>query len=140
MDRAIQKVMITEEARFDYESLYSRPLPSAEIKRETEIYIENQIDARRLYGRYFRAKYLDEATDRMLMIFVYQGRAFGRMQIWEIRGICEADDWSEELEESGQIRAWLNSTIDPEDDGDWVEDLRIREERERKEREDYNDD
>ena len=116
METVINKVLITAEARFDYESEFSRPLPTADIKRETEEYINNKTV--RFYGYYFRVKYLDETTDRMLMLFVYKAERFGCMQLWEVRGICPAEDWSAELEEDGQIREWLNSKMDtPEERG-----------------------
>ncbi len=140
MEAVINKVVITEEAAFDYESAYALPIPKADIKSECEAYIEERIKSGRLLGRYyFRAKYLDEATDKMLLLFFYKGQKFGRMQMWELKGICEADDWSERMEEEGQVRLWLKTSINPKEDGDWVEDLRIREEKQRKEAEDYYD-
>lgn len=56
-------------------------------------------------------KYYDEAIDRMLMLFLYKGEKFGRMQVWKVTGICFAEDWTEEQEESGQIRFWLKTKI-----------------------------
>lgn len=32
----INKVVVTDEAKFDYECLFNRPIPKADIKRETE--------------------------------------------------------------------------------------------------------
>ena len=40
----------------------------------------------------------------------------------------------------GQIRSWLKSKIDPKENGDWVWDERVREEKRRKEMEDYCND
>ncbi len=136
----IDKAVITEEAVFDYESLCEQPLPKTDIKYECENYITNMRIGGKL-GRdyYFRCKYYAEASDRMLMLFFYKGQRFGKMQMWELKGICEASDYSDALEESGQIRVWLNSKINPEDTGDWVWDLRVWEEKRQKEREDYND-
>ena len=57
----------------------------------------------------------------------------GCMQLWEIRGICPAEDWTVELEEDGQIREWLNTKINPTEETDWVWDLRLKEERRKKE-------
>ena len=34
------------------------------------------------------------------------------MQSWEIVGICEAEDYDEDLEECGQIRAWYETKIE----------------------------
>lgn len=135
-ERTINKVVITEEAEFDYESLLGQPLPRGDIKTETETYIDNTPPR---YGCYFRAKYYDETADKMLLLFFYKGKRFGPMQMWELKGICFAEDWSEELEDSGQIRVWLNSSLDPKDEGDWVEELRLWQGKEQREREDYND-
>jgi len=124
-ETVINKVVITAEAEFDYESEFNRLLPKKDIKRETEYYISGRLS--RFSGYYFRTKYLDETTDRMLMLFVYKGKAFGCMQLWEIRGICPAEDWTADLEEDGQIREWLNSKLDPPETTDWVWDLRLKE-------------
>lgn len=92
MEWVISKVVVTAEARFDYESMFGLPLPIVEIKRETEKYIDNLIYGGTLYGCYFRVKYYDEITDRMLMLFFYKGNSFGKMQMWELKGICLAED------------------------------------------------
>lgn len=130
-ETVINKVVITAEAEFDYESEFGKRLPKINIKRETEEYIDGRLS--RFSGYYFRVKYLDETTDRMLMLFVYKGVVFGSMQLWEIRGICPAEDWTAELEEDGQIREWLETTINPTEETDWVWDLRLKEERRKKE-------
>ncbi len=44
------------------------------------------------------------------------------------------------LEDCGQIRSWLKSKIDPKENGDWVWDERVREEKRRKEMVDYCND
>ena len=122
METVINKVLITAEARVDYESEFSRPLPTADIKRETEEYINNKTV--RFYGYYFRVKYYDEATERMLMLFFYKGERFGCMQMWELSGVCPAEEWTEELEQDGQIRNWLKTKVNPDDKSDWVIELR----------------
>lgn len=131
METIINKVVITAEARFDYETECGCPPPIKDIKRETEEYIGCRLS--RFGGYYFKVKYLDESTDKMLMLFVFKAENFKCMQIWEIRGICPAEDWSEELEETGQIREWLNSKLNPPEETDWVWDLRIKEARRKKE-------
>ena len=93
-------------SRFDYESLFGLPIPRADMKGECEKYIDN-ISGQNI-GYYIRAKYYDETTDEMLMLFFYKGKTISRMQMWELAGICRADDWSEEMEEDGIIRHWLN--------------------------------
>ena len=55
-------------------------------------------------------------------------------------GICFAEDWTEEQEESGQIRFWLKTKIcDLPPEVDWVVKYRVWQEEEAKAREDYND-
>lgn len=137
---SINKVVITEEAEFDYESIIGLPMPKADIKEATENYIEIRYDGgRTLWRDYYKWKYYDEIADKMLFLFFYKGQKFGNMQMWDLCGVCFEEDWSEELEECGQIRNWLKSEIDPQDNGDWVWDERVREEKRRKETEDYND-
>lgn len=132
-ETVINKVVITDEAIFDYEELtFGLPMPKADIKSESESYMENmQKSGRLLCGYYFRAKYYDEAMDKMLMLFFYKGIKLGCMQLWKLSGICEADDWTREAEEDGLIRAWLNSLLVSEDKGDWVWDLRLWQEKQK---------
>lgn len=138
--KSINKVVITEEAEFDYESIIGLPMPKADIKEATENYIEIRYDGgRTLWRDYYKWKYYDEIADKMLYLFFYKGKKFGNMQMWDLCGVCFEEDWTEELEECGQIRNWLKSKIDPQDNGDWVWDERVREEKRRKETEDYND-
>lgn len=137
-DVVINKIVITDEARFDYESLFGLPLPRADMKGECEKYIDN-ISGQNI-GYYIRAKYYDEAIDEMLMLFFYKGKAISRMQMWELTGICRADDWSEEMEEDGLIRHWLKSSLTPKEETDWVWDLRVREEQHQKEVEEWLND
>lgn len=133
---SINKVVITEKAKFDYNDLFGQPIPRKDLKAEAENYIDN---VQKTLGCYIRLKYYDETADRMLMLFFYRGIRLGIMQMWELQGICLENDWTEELEECGQIRAWITSALDTKEDADWVWDLRVRQEREQKEREDYND-
>lgn len=137
-ERMIHKVSVAEEAVFDYEGMVGSPPPIRDIKQEVETYLG--ITAARVRGYYFRVKYYDEAIDRMLMLFLYKGEKFGRMQIWKVSGICFAEDWTDELEENGQIRFWLKTKIgDFLPEVDWVVKYRVWQEEEAKAREDYND-
>ena len=70
---------------------------------------------------------MDENADEMLMLFFYKGKRFGKMQLWELSGVCRADEWTREAEDDGQIRNWLNTSLDSKESTDWVWDLRIRE-------------
>ena len=134
-DAVINKIVITDEARFDYESLFGLPIPRADMKGECEKYIDN-ISGQNI-GYYIRAKYYDETIDEMLMLFFYKGKDISKMQMWELAGICRADDWSEEMEEDGIIRHWLKSSFTPREETDWVWDLRVREEQRQKEVEEW---
>jgi hypothetical protein len=140
MSSIINKVVITDEAVFDYESEYGLPIPKAEIKAECERYIdEMNKNGRLLWGYYLRLKFYDQTTDKMLLLFFYKGKTLGLMQMWELCGVCEEGDWTELLEESGQIRLWLKSKLSTEELTDWVWDLRVKADKQRKELEDYND-
>lgn len=127
----INKIVITAEAAFDYATaVVNVPMPKTAIKNESEFYIDNLNNGGRLlYDNYFRAKYYDEQSDKMLMLFFYRGERFSTMQLWKLSGICVADDWTEELEDSGQIRYWLKSKIGLSDEPktDWVWTLRLYE-------------
>lgn len=137
-ERVIHKVTVAEEAAFDYETIAGIAPPVCDIKRELETYL--CFAAARNRGYYFRARYYDERIDRMMMLFIYKGERFGLMQVWKIAGVCYAEDWTEELEESGQIRFWLNTKIsDILTQTDWVVRYRVWQEEQAKSREDYND-
>lgn len=122
----INKAVITEEAVFDYENIIGGRIPKADIKRETEEYMEHlQKTARLTYGCYFRVKYYDEQSEESLMLFFYRGERVGLMQMWKLSGLCKAEDWTEDGEEIGRIRAWLKTKIsDIPKDADWVLDYR----------------
>lgn len=141
-ETVINKVVITDEAIFDYEELAAgQSMPKADIKSESETYIENmQKCGRLLRGYYFRAKYFDESMGKMLMLFFYKGIKLGSMQMWKLSGICEANDWTKELEDDGLIRVWLNSKIaDLPTEIDWVVESRVWQEKEKKLREELYD-
>ena len=127
MEIAIDKIIITEEAEFDYEEAVGYPIPKGDIKAEVEWYISERKKAGRFnVGCYFYVNYLDEEADEMVKLFFYKGERFGKMQIWSLAGVCLKDDWSEEMEECGQIRVWLKTSLDPESTTDWVWEERIR--------------
>ena len=150
-------VQITENAQFDYEnglifkkfpncddivdenwrieSVYDKPLvimPKTEYKKEVSDYI--QLNKRLWYKTYIRAVYYDEKLDRELMLFILKDRQIGCIQYWNIVGICNAADWTEDNEEDGVIRAWYTTNINDSDTYDWVLAKQIRDEEEEKER------
>ena len=123
----INKAVVTDEAVFDYMALTGKPLQTLVLKRECEEYIAYMQKAGRLNGYYFRTKYYDENLDRMLMLFFYKGKRLRMIQIWNLCGVCYADDWSQELEESGAVRVWLKTKIAelPQED-DWAVEVRVK--------------
>lgn len=133
MEIVIDKILITEEAKSDYIDTVGYELPSKDIKSEVEAYIELLKSSRRFTsGRYFHVNYLDEDADKTVKLFFYKGETIGRMQMWNLSGVCLAEDWNEQIEESGQIRLWLNTSLNPKEETDWVWDLRVREEQKKR--------
>ena len=133
MEIVIDKILITEEAKSDYIDTVGYELPSKDIKSEVEAYIELLKSSRRFTsGRYFHVNYLDEDADKTVKLFFYKGETIGRMQMWNLAGVCLAEDWNEQIEESGQIRLWLNTSLNPKEETDWVWDLRVREEQKKR--------
>jgi len=126
----IHKINITTEAKFDFvDCLGLRDFDGRAFKRETEEYINHQAKAGRIpwYG-YFRADYIDEDSGRRLKLFFYRGEQFGTMQTWDLKGVCDAGDWTEDAEESGSVRAWLETKIeDIPDEQDWAVRVRVHE-------------
>lgn len=117
----IHKLVVTEEAKFDYrKEIRGEQFPKKDIMNKIEEYIGLQRN-RFANVRYFRVKYYDESTDKMLMLFIYKIDLLACMQLWELAGICLAEDWTEELEDSGAIRNWLKTKIEniPIEE-DWV--------------------
>ena len=131
-DYTINRIVVSEEAKFDYAFIFNMlvgefgsDLPpqfrlDTKIKQELEFYITNnkKIQAK----SYFKAIYNSEMNEKTLMFFIKKRQKLASMQMWEIVGICEAEDYNEELEESGQIRAWYETKIeDIPNEPDWVE-------------------
>ena len=128
----IHRVGISKEAKFDYALIFNllvgdfgSDLPpnfrlDKNIKNELELYIT--LNKKVWYKRYFRTTYIHEEIGKNLMFFIKQRQRFANMQSWEIVGICEAEDYNEDLEECGQIRAWYETKIeDLPNELDWVE-------------------
>ena len=106
-----------------------RRLDKRTLKSDIREYINlQQQSGRLLYKRYFRCKWHDEYTDRTLMIFLYRVKKRDTLteRWWRIAGICDARDWSEELEEDGEIRRWLKPFEHDMPKGDWVVEQQAR--------------
>lgn len=130
MNSIIHKLVMTNEAVCDYESISTGIMPIKDIKAEVELYIENmQSSSRLVWDKYFRVKYYDEDADKELMLFIYKRQRLRLMQYWEVSGICESRDWNQDLEDDGLIRNWLNTKIDSKDTIDWVLDFRLKQKR-----------
>lgn len=116
----IHKLIITTEASLDIkECLGENVFDKRKFKAEVEEYIQNMSNRLPWWG-YFRADYEDDDTER-LKLFIYKREKIGVMQFWELKGVCLVKDWSEEMEEEGQIRSWLNTKIeDMPEEQDWV--------------------
>lgn len=124
----INKINITAEAAFDYEMGPNLgKLDKKALKTGVEEYIANMNSSGRLlYEHYFRCGYFDECSGKLLMLFLYRSDRFSIMQTWDLAGICMAKHWTEDLEESGQIRSWLKTKIaDLPDTEDWVVRYRV---------------
>lgn len=124
----IHKINITDEAKFDIkECLEIQGFNWRELKAEVEEYITHQTRENRIpWWGYFRCKYYDEKSDAMLMLFFYKAERLSIMQFWNLAGVCLAEDWTEEAEDSGQIRNWLKCKITDLDKGDWVVEQQLR--------------
>lgn len=128
-DRLIHKVKIAYEAKFDYASIYGlfeikdeeSYLPSGfqikGLKKELEFYL--QYNNRVWHKAYFKVKYIDD--EKELYVFIRKREKADYIQNWEVVGICECECWSEDLEDCGQIRTWLNTKVENlEQEEDWV--------------------
>jgi hypothetical protein len=124
----VNRIIITPEARVDYYEIdHDAVLPMRDMVEELSEYIDNMNKSGFLiWQHYFRAKYFDEKIGKMLMVFCYRGKVVDGIQRWVLKGICEETDWSEELEDCGQIRSWLMSELHSTDEYDWVEEYNKR--------------
>lgn len=129
MENLIHKVHITSEAVFDYEKTMAfGNLNKVKLKFEIEEYLKNICNTDKLFNcNYFRCKYYDDNSNKMLMIFIYKGKKFGIMQTWILSGICIVEDWNDILEEFGEVKQWLRKEIDNfSNEIDWVIKFRVR--------------
>ena len=124
------KVKITAEAIMDYENslgCMNVILPSGitiktDIKKQCETFIETSQKYQN--KRYFKLKYLDEIYNKELYLFFRKKEIVEKnKQIWNLVGICETKYWTEELEDCGQIKVWLDTKIEDLPNEDWVVDL-----------------
>ena len=128
MAEVIHKLNIMPEAAFDLsDCLNLNGFDKRALKTETEEYISHMTASDRLpWWGYFRCDYIDEASGRRLKLFVYKGIRIGLMQYWDLMGVCEAAEWTEDAENDGLIRVWLETKIEglPDED-DWAVRVRV---------------
>lgn len=124
----IHKVNVTDEAKFDVrDCLDIKSFDWKNMKVEVEEYITHQSsDGRIPWWGYFRCKYYDEKSDKMLMLFLYKAERLSIMQFWNLAGISLAEDWTEDAEDNGEIRNWLKSKITDLPKGDWIVEQQVR--------------
>jgi hypothetical protein len=116
---------------FLYYNKYDKPcglFDMLTLKRELEEYITYRAAANRIprWG-YFRVDYDDDASGERLKLFIKKSLLFGKMQAWNIIGICRAADWTEELEDEGRIRGWYEESVELPDKNDGFQDWVMRE-------------
>jgi hypothetical protein len=127
MAEVIHKLNITPEARFDvFEGIGFDAFDFRTLKKETEEDIRHiTVSGRPPWRGYFRCDYIDEDSGRRLKLFIYRGIKIGPMQYWELSGVCEAADWSQDAEDDGLVRVWIDGKIEDLPDGeDWAVRLR----------------
>lgn len=114
MADVIHKLNITAEAAFDIsEALELAHFDKRALKTEVEEYIGYLTASGRMpWWGYFRCDYDDDESGRRLKLFVYKGAYIGLMQYWDLMGVCFAEDWTQEAEDDGIIRAWLHTKIE----------------------------
>lgn len=106
----INKIMITNEARFDYEEIVCKKkhsMPTNQYKYDIEEHFDNFFPIE----NYFSKKYYDEKIEILLLLFFRKGMKFGPIQTWVLVGICDSKDYSEDIEEKGLIKNWLDNYI-----------------------------
>ena len=110
----IHRLQITPEAAFDiFDSLGLVGFDTRLLKTELEEYITRKNAAGRLpWWGYFRCDWYDEGNDRWVKLFIRKGMTVGIMQYWNLAGVCFLEDWTDELEDEGIIRAWLDTRVE----------------------------
>lgn len=117
---------------YDVYDVKSGQLDEMTLKRELAEYIGYQVKAGLIpWWGYFRADYDDDASGERLKLFIEKGKRVGIMQFWNVVSICMAEDWNEDDEEDGRLRAWSKSDFYeteadvPKDYPDWVVRARV---------------
>lgn len=103
----INKLVMTKGAVFDYEEIVcDMPLDKVKFRQAVEKLLSNSAEERR------RVEYDDPSSGKRLLLFLRRGYDFGLMRLWILEGVCEKDDYDEEMEENGVIKEWLETVIE----------------------------
>lgn len=126
------KFKITYEAMFDYADLFGLfevkdgesvlplgfPAKFQIMQRELKEYLQNNKKVR--YKSYYKVKYLTD-FNKFVYLFIRKGLIEDCCQVWNVVGICFCEDWTEDAEEEGRIKAWLDTMVEnPKVEPDWV--------------------
>lgn len=122
---------------WNLESEFEEPLIKYFPKKEIKADIEEYFRLFNITKDYFKLKWHDEQLDEMLYLFFRKGTKLGLMQFYDLVGICRFCDYDEELAEFGYIKNWLDTSIMPKDEPDWVIVEREKAEKRRKEMEEF---
>lgn len=107
----INKVVFDKGAIFDYEGIICHiPLQTVLMRTKVEKLIDEQNYS--MVNDDLRIPYYDETSERQLLLFVKKGYCFGPMQTYIIKGICEQEDYDEQMETNGLITEWLEVEIE----------------------------
>lgn len=123
-------IKITYEAMFDYAYLFGlfvddeSTLPLGfnarfqTMQREVKEFLQKN---KKFWNkRYFKIKYLTK-YDEFVYLFVRLMEMDDTKRVWNVVGICFCDDWSDEWEDIGQIKVWLDSCVENvKNEPDWV--------------------
>lgn len=102
----IDKIVVTKEAVFDYEEIVCKGyiFPPG-FKREAEKILSGAANPERV-------EYFDKTSEKPLLLFFKKGYAFGPMQTWILKGICDKRDYRSDMEEKGIIDGWLRTGLE----------------------------
>lgn len=105
----IVKLVINKGAIFDYEDIVCKiPMNIGKIRP----FLEKEIAVNYKDKENLRILYMDTESQQKLLFFVKKGYRFGIMQTYMLQGICDEDDYEEEMENDGTITEWLEVEID----------------------------
>ena len=107
--KRINKLAIKKGAIFDYEEIVCKTDFDFDSIRDD---VEKLIDKSQEKQDSLRIIYSDKKSGQELMLFIKKGYKFGIMQMWILEGICNKEDYNEEMELDGSIKKWLEVEIE----------------------------